>query len=158
MARILREIGLRDSRILAIDTWLGSRQFWEPERSPSLYRALRLENGYPQVYRQFMFNVIHSGFAEMIIPFPQTASAASRWLKEKGVLAPLIYIDAGHDEEDVSSDLRNYYEILEPGGMIFGDDLGDPSGNVQKAVTQFFSGKNLTYETREDQFWIFNKK
>ena len=59
---------------------------------------------------------------------------AAGWLKKNNVTAPLIYVDAGHTVEEVLSDLKNYYEILTGGGIIFGDDFGDSSGGVVEIV------------------------
>jgi len=156
MARILHELGLGGSRILSIDTWLGSLDCWEPRSG--LYKSLRLKNGYPRLYEQFLFNVIQCGLTQTIIPFPQTSLGAAGWLKKNNVTAPLIYVDAGHTVEEVLSDLKNYYEILTGGGIIFGDDFGDPLGGVCEAVRDFARMKQLLFETREDQFWLFRKK
>lgn len=147
-----------DARLLAIDTWLGSWDFWDRLRKPGLYKALALQHGFPVIYPQFLFNVLQQGLQEMIIPFPQTSLGACRWLKQKGVTAELIYIDAGHDTEDVEMDLKNYFEILAPGGIIFGDDYADPAAGVAEAVECFAHEKKITVELKEqNQFWVIEK-
>ncbi len=156
MAQTLHELGLTRSKILSIDTWLGSPDCWQPQSG--LYKSLRLKNGYPHLYDQFLFNVIESAWTQTIIPFPQTSLGAACWLKKKSLTAPLIYMDGGHEAEEVLSDLKNYYEILSCGGIIFGDDFGDPSGGVRQAVEAFARMNRLPFETREDQFWLFRKK
>jgi len=148
-----------EARLLAIDTWLGSWDFWDRQRKPGLYKALTLRQGFPAVYPQFLFNVLHQKLEEMIIPFPQTSLGACRWLKQQGVTAELIYIDAGHDKEDVAMDLKNYFEILAPGGIIFGDDYADTSAGVAEAVECFAAEKKIPLELKEqNQFWVIEKK
>jgi len=147
------------ARLLAIDTWLGSWDFWDRARKPGLYKALALQHGFPAIYPQFLFNVLQQGLQETIIPFPQTSLGACRWLKQQGVTAELIYIDAGHDTEDVEMDLKNYFEILAPGGVIFGDDYADPSAGVAEAVECFAHEQKITVELKEDnQFWVIEKE
>ena len=146
------------AKILAIDTWLGALEFWERDQNPGLYKALRHRHGRPDIYDQFLFNVLHTGLEEMIIPFPQTALIAARWLSRRGVRAELIYIDGSHDAEDVALDLKNYYAILADGGMIFGDDYNSADGGVRDAVEAFAAKKKLTAAVKESgQFWVVQK-
>ena len=42
-----------DCALICIDTWLGSRELWQKEHS-----SLNCRNGLPDVYRQFMVNVL----------------------------------------------------------------------------------------------------
>lgn len=150
---------LPHARLLAVDTWLGSWDFWDRTRKPGLYKALALKHGFPVIYPQFIFNVLRRGLQDIIIPFPQTSLGACRWLKQHGVTAELIYIDAGHESDDVGMDLRNYFEILAPGGIIFGDDYADPSAGVAEAVECFAYDKKIAVELREqNQFWVIEKK
>ena len=146
------------AKILAVDSWLGSLEFWEREKNPGLYQALRHRQGFPRVYEQFLFNVIHAGMQEVIIPFPQTSLIAARWLLNRGVRAELIYIDGSHDAEDVALDLKNYYAILANGGMIFGDDYHSEDGGVRQAVGRFAEEHSVAVDLRENgQFWALEK-
>ncbi len=146
------------AKILAVDTWLGALEFWERDQNPGLYKALRHRQGFPSIYDQFLFNVIHAGLQEIIIPFPQTSLIVSRWLSRRGVRAKLIYIDGSHDAEDVALDLKNYYTILADGGMIFGDDYNSADEGVPRAVKQFTAEKRLALTLKENgQFWVIQK-
>src|SRR5437016_4332575 len=65
MGKIVRDLGL-PTKIICIDTWLGS-----PEHMHPYWRqSLRLLNGYPQLYYTFLTNVIENQLTEVIIPFP----------------------------------------------------------------------------------------
>jgi hypothetical protein len=96
-------------------------------------KSLKLKNGYPTVYYQFLANVCHCGNQERIILFPQTSVIVARWFPLKGITAQLIYIDASHDFEDVYVDILQYYKCLDCNGILFGDDYESWIG-VKKAV------------------------
>lgn len=154
-----------DTKIYCVDTWLGALEFWD-ELSHTSERNLFLKNGYPQVYYQFISNVIHKGHQNRIIPLPQTSLIGARYLKRKGITAELIYIDGSHDWEDVIMDMNSYWDILSPGGVMFGDDYskceGDCSGDVyvKKAVDLFVSQRNLTlqrFPNTWSDYWIIQK-
>jgi len=60
-----------------------------------------------------------------------------------------VYIDAGHDYENVMKDLTAWFPKVRKGGLICGDDFVDgiiewngkfTSFDVKRAVTEFFSG------------------
>ena len=145
-------------RIICVDTWLGSSEFWG-ELSHTPDRDLHLRHGYPHVYFQFLSNVIHRRLEGVILPFPNTAKIASRVLQDRGIQADLVYVDASHEEEDVYDDIVSYWEILRPGGTIFGDDLNWASsrGSVISAVRRFCAEKEIQFTTRYDCFWIIEK-
>ncbi len=147
-------------KILCIDTWLGSLEHWdkrnENDKLHSWYTSLRLKNGYPTLYYQFLFNVIYSKLQDIIIPFPNTSSMASVWLKQRGIKADMIYIDGSHEELDVYSDLINYYPILKEGGIILGDDWCWPG--VKNAVKRFIQERDLKLRLIENKcFWLIKK-
>lgn len=151
MAECAKAAGL-DTKILCVDSFSGAPEFWtkyagEPDRD------LKLKHGYPQIYFQFLSNVVHSGFASTILPFPVPSSIGLRVLREKGFKADLIYVDASHEKEDVAHDLRGCYPLLpKTGGVIFGDDWSWPGG-LKDAVKDFanFIGKPVTVD---GEHWI----
>jgi hypothetical protein len=132
-----------DAKIICIDTWLGTLECyaWKDTR-PELHRDLRMINGWPHLYYTFIANVIAAGFADTIIPLPQTSSIAARLLRELNISPDIIYIDASHDYSDVREDLYAYYELVRPGGIVFGDDFIDWPG-VTRAVLEFVAEKKL---------------
>ncbi|MEM7387324.1 MAG: class I SAM-dependent methyltransferase [Verrucomicrobiota bacterium] len=141
------------ARILCIDTWLGALEFWTDQKDPNRFGGLGLKYGYPTVYYQFLANVCHAGLQDRVIPFPQTSATAALWLRSHGVRSELIYIDGSHEEEDVYQDLNDYWEVLAPGGVIFGDDY--TWDGVRLAVQRFSREKSLEIEFREDK-WSLN--
>lgn len=146
-------------KILCIDTWLGSLEHWLKKSNKlqnSWYSSLRIKNGYPQLYYQFLANVIFSGLQEVIIPFPTTSYIGSRWLKIKNVTAPLIYIDASHEEADILLDITQYFLLLEEGGVMFGDDYNLPG--VKRAVQKYAWWQGLSVQVYQDgRKWFLEK-
>ena len=153
MADIIAELGL-PTEILCIDTWLGALEFWTDHDDPERYKSLALRHGYPTVYYQFLANVVHRGHQARIIPFPQTSTTGALWLRWFDLRAELIYIDGSHEEEDVYADLIAYWEVLAPGGTIFGDDYVWDS--VRLAVERFSRELRLKIEFIADK-WVLRK-
>lgn len=153
MALICKELGLK-TKIYCIDTWLGALEFWHglnhtPERN------LMLKNGYPQIYYQFLSNVVHKGVQDYIIPVPLPSSIGFKLLKKMNIVADLIYIDGSHDYEDVISDLYATKHVSSLNKtVIFGDDW-NTFADVQKAV-DLFSQKHVRFLNLEikGNFWV----
>lgn len=151
MAGHVKKMSL-DTKIYCVDTWLGAEEFWtigkdDPERN------LNTKNGYPRVYFDFLANVVEHGMQDVIIPIPNTSHIGSIILSHQRLKAELIYIDASHDYEDVKNDIRDYMPLLQPGGIMFGDDVRIWKG-VERAVHESF-GQDL--EIYQDNFWIFRR-
>ena len=123
MGKYIRDHKL-NCQILCIDTWLGGIEHWiqKDVKGKPWFNDLNLKNGYPSLYYQFLYNVIHSKLEDIIVPFPNTSSIVAKYLKTNDIKANLIYIDGSHDETDVYYDLINYYDVLNNNGVMFGDD------------------------------------
>lgn len=162
MATRAKELGL-DTTIYCVDTWLGSLEFRENREKYGETWDLMEKHGYPQVYCQFLSNVVHAGVEEMIEPLPTTAKIGARLVPS----AKLIYVDAGHEYEDVIEDIEAYWLKLEDGGVMFGDDYFLTScatnrkdryeAGVKKAVDEFAQRMEIPVETRYNNFWILRK-
>ncbi len=154
MASVARGAGLA-TQILCVDTWLGALEFWTEHADRERYLSLKLRHGYPSVYYQFLANVCLEGFQNQIIPFPQTASIAALWLRYYGITPEMVYIDASHEEEDVYSDLCNYWPLVSANGVLFGDDYS--WDGVRLAVNRFGREEKQHLQFVADK-WIFKKK
>jgi hypothetical protein len=154
MAGHFERLALPDASILCIDTWLGALEMWGDQEDSDRYGSLNLKHGYPQLYYQFLANVCHQGMQSRIIPFPLPSVTAAQWLSLRGVRADLIYVDGSHEEEDVYADLADYWDLLTPGGLIFGDDYCWTG--VKMAVNRFTSENRLHLEHLDDK-WLLAK-
>lgn len=153
MAHIIQKLN-SDCKITCVDTWLGALEFWD-DLKDTAERNLMLKNGYPQIYYQFLSNVIHEGVQNIIFPFPTTSSIASKYFAKKKITAQLIYIDGSHDYKDVSDDCINYWNLLDPHGILFGDDWKWDS--VRQSVTEFAEKNKLKIHHYDSEFWHITK-
>lgn len=129
MAEALRANGI-DGCVVAVDTWLGSSEHWMKDE----HRAdLRLAHGYPQMYTTFLSNIVANGFSRHVVPLPLDSANAAIVLRKSGVAADVVHIDGSHDYESTLADLRRWWEVLSPGGVMIVDDY-DPKGRIWQSV------------------------
>lgn len=131
LARSLREAGL-SSCVVSIDTFLGSPEHWSRERG-----LFQRKHGYPDLYDQFMSNVFHAGFSDVIVPMPQLSQVAAKLLGNMGIRAQLIHIDAAHEYDEVLKDATAFWEVLDDGGVMIGDDYHPSWPGVVRAANEF---------------------
>lgn len=154
MCFVIREEKL-NCKIYCVDTWLGSLDFWYNPISFDQY-DLALKNGYPQVYYQFLSNIVYHGFQDLIIPVPVVSTIGAKLLNKINVEAELIYIDGSHETEDVYNDIKAYWPLLKQGGVMFGDDFGGLE-SVRKAVYQYSGDTQTVFWSSDDGFWYMKK-
>ena len=140
--------------ILCIDTWLGSLEYWRDKKSMR-DSGMQLDHGYPGWYWSFLTNIAMTKHQNRVVPLPLPTLIAARLLKEKGVTADLIYIDASHDEKDVYDDMEAYWPIVNSGGALFGDDWQWDS--VARAVERFCKERRLEFQ-HDAVNWIIQKQ
>lgn len=130
-----------NTEIICVDTWLGSNDtLW---LDPNYRGSLRLKNGYPSIFWQFVYNMIKTEMIDSVYPLPMTSTAAYYLLKRFEIKADLIYIDAGHEHDEVYTDLSLYYNLLRPGGVMVCDDYSSGWPGVVSAINQFVAEKKL---------------
>lgn len=150
-ARAVKRLNL-DCTVLAVDTWLGSAEHW---LDPNIRPKLELVNGRPSIYNRFLTNVINAEVDDVVLPLPMPSLIASNFLKAFKLSADLIYIDGSHDQNDVYNDLQAYWELLNNGAVIVGDDWKWDS--VREAV-QAFSAEIGYPVLVQDINWILRKR
>jgi hypothetical protein len=149
MAKITKELNL-NTKIYCVDTWLGAEEFWTHNKhTPE--RDLKLKNGYPQIYFDFISNVKQHNVEDIITPIPNTSYIGSLILKHYNIAADLIYIDGSHEYIDVKNDINTYMQILNPGGIMFGDDYVDCWPGVRRAVKETLTNN---FQVLENIFWV----
>lgn len=155
MGNVIKKANM-NTKIYCVDTWLGAIEFWTSGKSTS-ERNLKTKNGYPQIYYQFLSNVVHNNLQDIILPFPNTSENGYRYFSYNNIKAQLIYIDASHEEDDVYRDLNNFYELLDDGGIMFGDDYQKEWPGVINSVNRFVKEKNTSVEIINNNFWKIKK-
>jgi predicted O-methyltransferase YrrM len=126
------------TKLYTIDTWLGSPEL---QQNPEFAQLL------PDLYQQFLSNVIHANMFNKIIPIRMSSLEAATALNVK---ADLIYIDADHATESVVADILAWWPHLVADGVLCGDDWGWES--VRKALEIVTPQLNLIIK-HEDNFW-----
>jgi len=155
MGRAMREMGIA-GEIVCVDSWQGPYMFWNRNGFREGYDKLLLKHGWPQVYYQFLSNVVHEGLQDIITPLPQSCEVAYQVLEMFEVKADLVYIDASHEERFVYRDVSEYRQLLRNGrSVIFGDDYERPGSDVGRAVHRIFGDHIWTYPYNEqiERFW-----
>ncbi len=137
MASKLRALEL-DGVVVAIDTWLGA---WDHWINDDLFEQLSFDHGYPAISRKFMGNVLVAGLEDYVVPLPLDSLNAAAVFKHFGFRPDIIHLDGAHDYEAVSADLRVWWPLLRPGGLLIGDDYYEETHwpGVREAFHRFFS-------------------
>lgn len=127
--------------IYFVDHWGGSN---EPEHQadPELER----------VYDMFLANIERAGYPKATVLRMPTVAAADLFELES---VDFIWVDAGHEYDEVKADLKAWWPRLRPGGVIGGDDL--PMEGVKRAVGEFFPSHEVGSEAGW-QWWRVRKK
>jgi hypothetical protein len=151
----LEMVGI-EPEIVCVDTWLGSAEHWESEHYRSL---LDFKAGRPDFYRQFMSNMKNTSLDAIVTPFSIPSTQAAMFLKNKGVVADMVYIDAGHDYDSVRADINVWWDVVRNGGVLFGDDYREEAPGLVEAVLEFAGAHDgeLKFDVFEDK-WIFHKR
>ncbi len=127
--------------LFAIDTWQGSQA--EPEMRE---HAARLDGD--QDYSIFVRNLWDHIAEHRVIPLRMHGRHAAKLLRDAGIHAGLVFIDAGHTYKEVKEDIENFAPLMMDNGVLSGHDYfpegQEPSWiSLRKAVDEAFPG-NLT--------------
>lgn len=157
IANLAKSLGIQDFVLLCVDTWLGSPEHWSIRDDADFMPSLKLLNGYPQLYRQFLANVVLSGHSDCIVPFPISSDGAAQFLRTKSVVFDAAYIDAGHEYRSVRNDLEAFWPLVRPGGVMFGDDFVAGWHGVVRAVSEFADSGGFQLYLAGEGKWVIIK-
>jgi hypothetical protein len=118
----------------AIDTWEGSE---EPKHYETI-AELKEHNHTP--YDEFMANLELYGVKGSIVPIQKTSEEASNDFHDE--YAELIIIDAAHDYDNVTNDIKHWLPKVKKGGILCGDDYDEKWPEVMAAVKDYFGEGN----------------
>jgi predicted O-methyltransferase YrrM len=150
MAQSMKRLGI-DGAVIAVDTFLGSPEHWENDAA-----LFQRHHGYPDLYWTFLSNVARAEVTDYVIPMPQTSTTAARILRGMGITAGIIHVDAAHEYREVLRDAEDYWKILQPGGVMIGDDYSPSWPGVMRAAQDFSRrvGQKLSIDMPK---WIMHK-
>ncbi|CAI8607731.1 unnamed protein product [Vicia faba] len=148
MAEVTQRIGLQ-TQILCIDDFRG----WAGFRDD--FKYIEILNGDVWLYYHFLQNIATFNRTGSVLPLPFTTVSALTKLCELGVWPDLVEIDAGHDFLSAWSDINWGFQILRPGGVIFGHDYFNGADNrgVGRAVDLFARIHNFKVEV-DGEHWV----
>lgn len=149
MQSIKLPVAGKDWTLWCCDTWLGGIEHMEGEAYGGLFKT---KYGYPQLHRQFVSNMQHAGCLEHLRTVPNTSVNCARWLRRRKVTAELIYIDGSHESPDVLNDLTEFWPVLAPRGVMFGDDHS--YGPVNGDVRTFADRMGLKVDVIDGNYWV----
>lgn len=132
-----------DGIVYAIDHWQGT-----PSEDNSSFDI-------PNLYRQFLSNVIHENLTHKIIPLRMSSAEAAATLNIK---PDLVYVDATHEYNDVYEDITRWYPFVKGHGILCGDDYNwGYEASVKRAVDRFAMENNLIVHD-DGWFWYYEEK
>jgi predicted O-methyltransferase YrrM len=132
------------TEIICIDPFTGDVNMWaweQPKRKIGEWQFLRLERGKPTIYERFLANIAAAGHADIILPIAATSIVGIKLLRRLAnehrlsSLPNVIYLDSAHEPDETFLELQNCWHLLEPGGVLMGDDWSWPA--VQTDVIKF---------------------
>jgi len=132
-----------DSCLLCVDTWLGSVEHFYNPPSDEWDLHPMMEHGFPRLYEHWMTSILDAGVQDTVVPLANTSTAAAKWFDRVGLKAGFVFIDAGHDEDDVTSDINAWWPNLLDGGVLAGDDWSSMWPGVERAVMSFCNANGL---------------
>ena len=132
-----------NGQVFAVDTWRGSDEDAEGEKT----RAEPPE----MMYNTFMRNMWGHVISGKVIPLRCDSVEAATIFKHLGYTFDLIFIDAGHDYEWVTRDIKAWLPLLDSGGVMVGHDLPHPG--MEKALNDTLNG----WYPSVDMLWEYVK-
>jgi hypothetical protein len=150
VAELMRERHL-DGCIVAVDTFLAE------EHWPSDGKLFgRHPGGRPDVYETFLENVSYAGVADLVVPLSAPSAVAAKLLAQRGISAGLIHLDASREYGEVLKDANDYWQLLEPGGYLIGDDYDCSWPGVVQAAGEFAAQVGVELEVQSPK-WLVRK-
>ncbi|MQM18829.1 hypothetical protein Taro_051825 [Colocasia esculenta] len=155
MANLTSDLG---TIILCLDDfrgWPGFRRMPPPKKD--LFKDIADLNGDVVLMYQFMQNVVASGEEDRVLPVPFSTASGLAALCEWGVYADLVEVDAGHDFHSAWQDINLAWEVVRPGGIMFGHDYHNSADRhgVRRAVDLFARTKGLRVQPN-GQHWVLH--
>ncbi len=154
MARLAPE-----AKLYCVDTWFGGLDHDLEQQEPTSF--IERHHGYPCLYFLFLSNIKRAGVHERVVPVPQTSVTGARFLRAHRVKADLIYIDGSHEWDDPYHDMEEFWHLLRPGGIMFGDDMDFPGVAVSyyRFLMELGLRERIPFKpcVTDKFFWIIRK-
>lgn len=129
-----------DGQIISINMWINEEN-------------LKINNGEPDAYVNFLKNIIYYGHKDLVIPIRTNFLIASRKIKRLSIKPKLIYFN----HQNIKKELNLYWPLLCDTGVMIGG--GYPYiENVRNDIDEFLDILNCPFEFHEnDGGWVIHK-
>lgn len=141
--------------LVCVDTWLGSIEHINQPKTEWDLRPM-MEHGFPRLYEYWMTTVLDAGVEDVVVPLANTSTTAAKWIARNSLNPGFVFLDAGHDEDDVIADLNAWWPLLADGGVMAGDDWSSDWPGVEKAVSAHCIREGLRVQVSGPN-WIIQK-
>lgn len=134
--------------VYAVDHFGGSKS-----EVATGHASAQWENG-DHAFMEFCDNNLDLIQRGKIIPLRGSSVSMAKMLKRNDVKADMIFIDAGHDYEEVKEDIEHWKDLLNDNGILCGHDIQAWAGvgqAVEEELHQFYVGQHTT-------IWYCEKK
>lgn len=84
-----------------------------------------------------------------------TSIVGAKFLKALDFQPDLVYLDSAHEQDETYFEIGLYYELLRPGGVLFGDDFLWSS--VSHDVRRFTDERGLDLHNLDGNTWAIVK-
>lgn len=139
--------------LLCIDTSLGGPEHWLQDE---LRQMMGIAYGRPIVYEQFIANIIANNLTSYVIPYSAPSILGARFLLEKKLFPQIIYLDSAHAQGETYIELELYWSLLQPGGILMGDDWGLPS--IDCDILRFTDSIKVNVKVMRNTWFIKKRK
>ena len=112
-------------------------------------RTIKEQSKRKQIAKQYLKTYTDYEMVEWVI---QTSRDASRYLKDKTF--DFIYLDGLHDYSNVLADCYDWYPLVKSGGLLGGHDFIGSHKDLQSAVKDFSSDKQLKLNVHPPDWWV----
>eukprot|EP01060_Flectonema_neradi_P022060 TRINITY_DN3026_c0_g1_i2.p1 TRINITY_DN3026_c0_g1~~TRINITY_DN3026_c0_g1_i2.p1 ORF type:complete len:715 (+),score=151.26 TRINITY_DN3026_c0_g1_i2:58-2145(+) len=133
MAKLLKQQG-KGGILISVDPWCGSVEHWR-NGGEGWNGLLLRDRSIPMIFERYRSNVIREQVEPFVLPFPVGGHVAAQIFSNLKLSADIVHVDGSHEYEDVVVDLRDWWPIVRPGGVLYGDDYS--WRGVAKAVEEF---------------------
>jgi hypothetical protein len=130
------------STLYCVDHWLGSKA----ERD-TYHQSATLKEG-DHAFIKFSENLFDHIRKARVIPLRMSSRNAAELLQKQGIMAGMVFIDAGHTYEEVKDDIYVWLPLVIEGGTICGHDYYHENNSwlgVRQAVDERFGRRGMAY-------------
>lgn len=139
--------------LLCIDTWDGGSEPWVDS---NIRQKMQIRYGRSTAYDQFLANIIAANLTKHVLPYATTSSFAAYFLMDKRIFPQVIYLDSGHLSGETYVEMEMYWALLQPGGIMIGDDWSWP--DVRCDVIRFVESNGVDFNVTGNTWYIKKDK